>query len=94
MLEAVADWVGRKVRIGPDGIGGTEGEVGTVIAVDDTPWQPSAWLRIREDRDYPAYRSVNLVWVDDVETGEPGPNWGTNGPDADYPRGFKFPEET
>jgi len=79
-LDSVKDWLGRKVRINSEGIEGTQGEVGTVLAVDDTPWQPSAWVRVNEERDHPGYRSVNLFWLDDLETGEQGPNWGTNGP--------------
>ena len=71
----VADWVGRKVRIAFESEG--SGEVGTVLAVDDTPWRPSAWVRVREDRDYAAYRSADLCWLIDVETGERGPTWGT-----------------
>lgn len=82
---AVADWIGRKVRIGSDGIEGTEGEVGTVLAIDDTPWRPSAWLRIIDGHDYPSYRSVDLCWVEDVETGDPGPAWGSGGPEAAMP---------
>ena len=80
VLENVKGWLGRKVRINEDGLFGTHGEVGTVLAVDDTPWQPAAWVRVHEDRDYPAYRSVNLFWLDDIETGNQGPAWGTNGP--------------
>jgi hypothetical protein len=76
-LSSVAAWVGRLVMINGEGLPGTHGEVGTVLAVDDTHWQPSAWVRVHEDRDYPAYRSVNLIWLDDVETGQQGPNWGS-----------------
>ena len=75
--DKVSSWIGRKVRITDEGLKGTVGEEGTVLAVDDTPQQPSAWLRVREDRDYPSYRSVNLCWVKDVETNEDGPNWGS-----------------
>ena len=82
MLDKPSDWIGRKCRINDQGIDDTVGEVGTVLAVDDTPWQPSAWIRVHEDWSYPAYRSVNLVWLDDIETGETGPNWGTGGPEA------------
>lgn len=76
-IDKVADWVGRKVRITTEGIDGTHGEEGTVLAVDDTPWRPSAWLRVHEDWKYPEYRSVDLCWVEDIETGEGGPAWGT-----------------
>lgn len=79
-LTTVAAWVGRKVRIGPNGIAGTEGDEGTVLAVDDTPWQPSAWVRVYEDCNHPAYRSVDIAWLEDIETGEDGPTWGTSGP--------------
>ena len=75
--EKVADWLGRKVRITGDGIEGTHGEEGTVLAVDDTPRRPSGWVRVYEDEASPAYRSVDLCWLEDIETGEGGPVWGT-----------------
>lgn len=78
----VKDWVGRKARIASEGAS-TDDAQGTVLAVDDTPYRPSAWIRIYEDRDYPAYRSVDLCWLTDIETGEEGPAWGTGGPEAD-----------
>ena len=73
----VADWVGRKVRIDFESPSAPSNEIGTVLAVDDTPWRPSAWVRVREGRDYPSYRSCDLCWLVDVETGERGPTWGT-----------------
>ncbi len=75
------DWIGRKAKI-VDGLDGTIGEVGTVLAVDDTPHRPSAWIRVLEDCDHPAYRSVDLCWLEDIETGETGVVWGTGGPAA------------
>jgi hypothetical protein len=79
-LTAVADWVHRSVRLVDDA------PVGIVLAVDDTPYRPSAWLRFDHGRDYPAYRSVDLCDVVDVETSERGPVWGTGGPDAEHER--------
>lgn len=78
-MSKVAEWVGRRVEI-VDGFEDSLGEVGTVLAVDDTPWRPSAWVRVHEDRDYPAYRSCDLCWLKDVATGDTGPVWGKGGP--------------
>ncbi len=81
----VSDWIGRAVEI-IEGFAENIGETGTVLAVDDTPYRPSAWVRVHEDRDYPAYRSVDLCWLRDVATDERGPVWGTGGPEADAGR--------
>lgn len=81
MSEQITDWVGRKVKI-VDGFEGSIGQVGVVLAVDDTPYRPSAWVKIKLERDYPSYRSCDLCWLEDVETEEQGPVWGTGGPDA------------
>jgi hypothetical protein len=78
-MDTPSEWVGRKVKI-VDGIDGTIGEVGTVLAIDDTPYRPSAWVRVHEDSDYPSYRSCDLCWLEDIETSESGPVWGTDGP--------------
>lgn len=80
--KSVADWVGRPVEI-VDGIDGTVGETGVVLAVDDTPYRPSAWVKVHLDRDYPAYRSCDLCWLRDIDTDDYGPAWGTGGPEAD-----------
>lgn len=80
-----SEWVGRKVKT-VDGFDDNIGEVGTVLAVDDTPYRPSAWIRVHEDADYPSYRSVDLSWLEDIATGESGPVWGTGGPDASMAR--------
>lgn len=83
----VAYWVGRKVRI-VDGIEGTIGEEGTVLAVDDKPYEPAAWVRVYEDEDssHPCYRSCDLCWLEDIETGDCGPKWGTGGYAAEVER--------
>lgn len=78
MSETPASWLNRSVKI-VDGIDGTIGEIGVVLAVDDTPYRPSAWVKVNIDRDYPAYRSCDLCWLQDIETGEDGPAWGTGG---------------
>lgn len=80
-MENVADWLGRAVRrtdedescLGP----------AIVLAVDDTPYAPSAWIKYGDGRRHPTYRSVDLSDLIDVESGEGGPRWGTGGPDAD-----------
>lgn len=82
MIDTVKDWLGRRVKI-VDGIEGTIGEEGVVLAVDDTPYRPSAWVRVYLDRDYPGYRSCDLCWLEDCQTAENGPVWGTGGPEAD-----------
>lgn len=79
------DWVGRRAEI-VDGFEENVGEIGTVLAVDDTPLRPAAWIRVYEDCDRPAYRSVDLCWLKDVETNETGPVWGSGGPEADMAR--------
>jgi hypothetical protein len=73
----VADWIGRKVRIldGPDYAQGMT-HVGIVLAVDNTAARPSAWVKVNQDREYPSYRSCDLCWLEDIETGENGPAWG------------------
>lgn len=71
----VADWIGRKVRI-VDGIDGTLGETGIVLAVDNTPAAPAAWVKVNQDAKYASYRSCDLRWLEDIETGENGPAWG------------------
>ena len=73
-------WVGRLVRrvdedescLGP----------ATVLAVDDTAYAPSAWIKYAEAGDYPAYRSVDLSDIEDLDTGVGGPRWGSAGPEA------------
>lgn len=42
-----------------------------VLAVDPTPYRPSAWIKY--DRENPRYRSVDLNELEDIETGEVGP---------------------
>ena len=74
-------WVGRRVKI-VDGFPENRGESGVVLAVDDTPYKPAAWVRTRDDGEYPSYRSVDLCWLQDEKTGETGPVWGTGGPEA------------
>jgi hypothetical protein len=54
--------------------------IGIVLAVDDTPEHPSAWVKVNLDREYPSYRSCDLSWLEDIDTGESGPVWGTDGP--------------
>ena len=73
----VSAWVGRTVRIAGDEF--FDGAI--VLAVDDTAYAPSAWIKIVEGR-WPRYRSVDLSELTDVETGEGGPRWGAGGPDA------------
>lgn len=77
----VSWWLGRTVRrtdkdesiLGP----------AVVLAVDDIPYAPAAWIKYpREGRDYPAFRSVDLSDLQDIETGAHGPRWGEGGPDA------------
>lgn len=72
-LEKAEAWIGRAVRI----VGGfpeNEGEEGVVLAVDPTRYRPSAWMKITEyGSGYPSYRSVDLCWLEDIETGEYGP---------------------
>jgi hypothetical protein len=70
-----ADWVGRRVTI-IDGIEGTIGETGTVLAVDDTPYRPAAWVKVGNGR-YKGYRSCDLCWLQDIASGEFGPVWST-----------------
>ena len=70
----VASWVGRRVRITD---GPAEGETGIVLAVDDTPHRPSAWVKVRAEREFPGYRSCDLCWLEDEATGESGPAVGT-----------------
>jgi hypothetical protein len=85
MDTAVNDWVAKPVEI-IDGISENIGECGVVLAVDDKPWRPSAWVKVGLDRDHPSYRSCDLCWLQNTETGECGPVWGTGGPDADMER--------
>lgn len=75
-LETVAAWLGRTVRYSeePD-------REAIILAVDDTPYAPSAWIRFDSRR--PTYRSVDLSDLTHVETGESGPRWGTGGMEAD-----------
>jgi hypothetical protein len=75
-------WVGRRVRIveGPSTEHGTC-EIGTVICVDATDYRPSAWVKVEEVHgsgfrsEYPSYRSCDLCWLVDMETGDGGPVW-------------------
>lgn len=70
--EMTETWIGRRVRI-IDGIDGTIGEEGTVLAEDMTDYRPSGWVRVYEDEKYQSYRSVDLCWLEDLATGETGP---------------------
>lgn len=81
----VAEWVGRKVRRADseedEGLGDA-----VVLAVDDTAYAPSAWIKYAVaaegwagPREYPHYRSVDLSELRDTQTGEDGPRWGTLG---------------
>ena len=78
-----AEWIGRKVMrsdcLDDKGLGEA-----IVLAVDDTAYAPSAWIKYRSrdegnewGRDYPAYRSIDLSDLVDIETGECGPRWGS-----------------
>jgi len=78
-----AEWIGRKVMrsdcLDDKGLGEA-----IVLAVDDTAYAPSAWIKYRSrdegnewGRDYPAYRSIDLSDLVDIETGETGPRWGS-----------------
>mgnify|MGYP006921435722 CR=1 FL=1 len=57
-LADVASWVGRSVRI-TDGLG--QGITGIILAVDDTPWRPCAWVKGRLDRTMPVLHGVGAV---------------------------------
>lgn len=82
-LGIVASWVGRKVTYeNPDDFAE---EPATVLAVDDMPHAPSAWIKYDVDG-YVSYRSVDLSDLVDIETGEDGPRWGTGGPAAEVER--------
>lgn len=72
-----ADWVHKLVKI-IDGKPANIGEEGIVLAVDDTDYRPAAWVKVGLGRDYPSYRSVDLCWLEDKETGETGPVFGEN----------------
>jgi hypothetical protein len=81
--EALA-WVGRKVRIvdGPSTEHGAQ-EIGVVLCVDATDYRPSAWVKVGGVEyagrpSYPAYRSCDLCWLEDLETEEGGPVWCTS----------------
>ncbi len=78
-LDTVSAWVGRKVRRTDDA---EEFDVlgpAVVLAVDDTAYAPSAWIRYSEMSEYPAYRSMDLSDLVDIETDHSGPRWGTDG---------------
>lgn len=80
--ESVADWLKRHVRRTDE----DESALGPalVLAVDDTPYAPSAWIKYQAAAgSYPSYRSVDLSDLEDIETRESGPRWGTGGPEAD-----------
>ncbi len=77
------EWIGRKVKRSDSTDDKALGEA-IVLAVDDTAYAPSAWIKYpsRDEgnpngRDYPAYRSIDLSDLVDIETGEGGPRWGT-----------------
>ena len=79
-LTKPADWLGRVVRRTDT----NETALGdaVVLAVDDTPYAPSAWIKYVErwsGRGHPSYRSVDLSDLLDVATGLGGPRWGTGG---------------
>lgn len=84
VLKTVAEWLGRRVTVST-GADRALGE-GVVLAVDDTPYAPSAWVRFWAVTSHPMYRSCDLSDLDDVETGEPGPRWGTGDPATDDER--------
>ncbi len=77
---SIADWVGRKVRRTDSDEAKWLGQA-LVLAVDDTPYAPCAWIKYPASdeggkRDYPTYRSVDLSDLQDIETGQGGPRWG------------------
>jgi len=72
----VEKWIGKEVEI-VDGFKEILGERGVVLAVDDTHYRPSAWVKVSRNISGPAYRSCDLCWLKDLETGETGPVWGT-----------------
>lgn len=85
-LAAPSNWVGRRVRRADNGDDAYLGDA-VVLAVDDTEYAPSAWIKYpcewTEKRCWPSYRSVDLSDLEDIETGEGGPRWGT--PVGDVP---------
>lgn len=81
-------WIGRKVRRTDTDDDDVLGHA-IVLAVDDTDWAPSAWIKYpgRDEggkRDYPSYRSVDLSDLEDIKTGECGPRWGDNAFQDEY----------
>ena len=77
MLEKVEDWRGRYVTI-IDGFPENIGEKGIVLAVDDSNWRPAGWVKVAEGLGHAQYRSVDLCWLEDQQTGETGPVWGSS----------------
>ena len=81
---SVSDWVGLSVRRTDDDEGEALGPA-IVLAVDDTAYGPSAWIKYSPtmgERSYPTYRSVDLSDLEEIGTEIGGPRWGTGGPDA------------
>lgn len=74
-MNTPADWIGRRVTI-INGFEETIGEKGIVLAVDDRPHRPAAWVKVGDGR-YAEYRSCDLFWLQDIASGEFGPVWGT-----------------
>lgn len=74
-LDNVSAWVGRRVRRTDDHEDSVLADA-VVLAVDDTPWRPSAWIKYQRG-EYPTYRSIDLCDLTDIATGEGGPAWGT-----------------
>lgn len=78
MGNSVAWWIGRTVRTDDDA-DLTFGPA-VVLAVDDTPHAPSAWIKF--DIYPPCYQSIDMSELVDIETGKSGPRWGAGGPEA------------
>ena len=78
MSEDVKSWLGRRVQIvdGPSVSTGME-EFGIIICIDATDMTPSAWVKIVSDDDEatPRYRSCDLNWLVDIQTGDYGPSF-------------------
>jgi hypothetical protein len=83
----VASWVGRSVKRTDSDEGDVLGPA-VVLAVDDTNYAPSAWIKYGGNSRHPSYRSQDLSDLEDIETGAGGPRWGTGGPEADDAQWF------
>ena len=75
----VSWWVGRRVRRVDTDEGNALGAA-IVLAVDDTAYRPSAWIKY-DTREHPSYRTLDLCELQDIETEAYGVAWGTGGPD-------------